>query len=578
MVLRQRRNTFGGGRREGYETQDSDFGILLGSGGDVAPNSSNRKQLLGARSSKLSLLMMLLCSRAVVAGFDPRNSRYQHNDNNMDGRCWNDDNQNHGNFITNQHFGQNTNTYYGSSYNSQEDVDDASIDDDEWDDEDLDDDDYYYDKEIDNTDWKYHSSTLKTSAARRTTETDIFHPPSLKYSDIVLSLRLTSELNRQMQHMAVAVAAATSSATTTTTNHCGVPGGYDSNNRQSINYDLSTTTASPRRQYTATTPTSSLSWGSLEGTDSLFKSRSVPQGLLRGGSSVFMRDVGNVYEQQQHHHHPYKIPSAGSSALSFQYTRDRPRLSIFHAKEPMGTSSCSERARRRNASITSVVDTSFSEKVVTSNNNSSNQNRGASYWGLDLKEYMKYLISNVFDIVTQDDDETDSNSNIRPVLEVQGLQHKVMMRMKRQQHSDLELALAMIYIDRACSVETPRSSGCICPPCTPQTVHRLILASLLLSITSVRGISVQDIVRRKGYELYQLLYPTTSCDDDDNRYGTFHEDDVKAQQQQKYELLVDELQYMVQYMKASLGDWGIYVMPNQMKQFREMWECKFGTS
>lgn len=41
-------------------------------------------------------------------------------------------------------------------------------------------------------------------------------------------------------------------------------------------------------------------------------------------------------------------------------------------------------------------------------------------------------------------------------------------------------ALALIYLDRACSAETPRQEGA-CPHLTPRTVHRLVLAAVVLA-------------------------------------------------------------------------------------------------
>jgi hypothetical protein len=49
---------------------------------------------------------------------------------------------------------------------------------------------------------------------------------------------------------------------------------------------------------------------------------------------------------------------------------------------------------------------------------------------------------------------------------------------------DLVLALAMVYLDRASSVETPRSVP-PCPYLVPRTVHRLVLTALGLAVQAV---------------------------------------------------------------------------------------------
>jgi len=57
----------------------------------------------------------------------------------------------------------------------------------------------------------------------------------------------------------------------------------------------------------------------------------------------------------------------------------------------------------------------------------------------------------------------------------------------------LVLARALMYLDRACSVETERHYGYQnessqpCPPLLPQTVHRLVLAAMVLSCRVSRG-------------------------------------------------------------------------------------------
>jgi len=50
----------------------------------------------------------------------------------------------------------------------------------------------------------------------------------------------------------------------------------------------------------------------------------------------------------------------------------------------------------------------------------------------------------------------------------------------------------MIYLDCACTVETPRSNGVpSCPFCAPRMVHRLSLAALLVALRAVRGAAMR---------------------------------------------------------------------------------------
>jgi hypothetical protein len=108
----------------------------------------------------------------------------------------------------------------------------------------------------------------------------------------------------------------------------------------------------------------------------------------------------------------------------------------------------------------------------------------------------------------------------------------------------LELALAMIYMDRACSVETPRSNGlAACPFCTPRTVHRLTLTSVLVAIESTRGNDASE-----------KLYPKVSA---------------------SLGIPEDQLRHMVDWMLGSLGDPGFFVDSFQMQEFTETWERRF---
>lgn len=109
----------------------------------------------------------------------------------------------------------------------------------------------------------------------------------------------------------------------------------------------------------------------------------------------------------------------------------------------------------------------------------------------------------------------------------------------------VEIPLAMIYLDRACSVETSRSNGV--PPvpfCTPRTVHRLTLASIMLATQAVKGTSNLEMM-----EFYEKL---SSLGIPEN-----------------------QLEQMVEWMRESLGDSGLTVTIPQMREWGHHWESTF---
>lgn len=144
------------------------------------------------------------------------------------------------------------------------------------------------------------------------------------------------------------------------------------------------------------------------------------------------------------------------------------------------------------------------------------------------------------DVATNDDDDDT------------GQQH--------QRKHGVEIVLAMIYLDRACSVETPRSHGVPpCPFCTPRTVHRLSLAAMVLSSAAVRASPSQR--------------PAAA------NHG---ESDEQQQLLSKLSLSLGippaQLQHMVEWMKAALGDEGMYVTPEEMRSWSRSWEAFFSSA
>jgi hypothetical protein len=138
------------------------------------------------------------------------------------------------------------------------------------------------------------------------------------------------------------------------------------------------------------------------------------------------------------------------------------------------------------------------------------QRRGPARWGPELQPYLEHIVD--------------------------------LLGISQQGSDGVEIPLAMIYLDRACSVETPRSSGIpSCPFCTPRTVHRLSLVALLVASQAAHGGEMDDYFER----ISSLGIP-------------------KAQ-----------LQQMVDWMKGALGDPGLLVTVKQMKDWSQTWDSIF---
>jgi len=185
---------------------------------------------------------------------------------------------------------------------------------------------------------------------------------------------------------------------------------------------------------------------------------------------------------------PYRIQAAAASSEAGD-ALDTESLTIFHAETPL-----------------------------LENNGISSSRRGAARWGPDLVTYLHNLVSLLGE--EEPGAEKDSIS------------------------TRLELMLAMMYMDRACSVDTLRSDGSLpCPFCTPRTVHRLTLAALLVAIQTVRGTdAVND------------MYPKVS---------------------EVLDIPLIQLHQMVDWMHHALGDHGVFVEPYEIGEFARVWEARF---
>jgi hypothetical protein len=195
-------------------------------------------------------------------------------------------------------------------------------------------------------------------------------------------------------------------------------------------------------------------------------------------------------QQQKQQHHPQQ--GYGSHPVNVHPSRswhppireaepEEEELTLFHAKAPRDSSSSNKKQRR-----------------------------GVARWGPELLPYLEHVV----DMLGIDTD------------------------------GAVEIPLAMIYLDRACSVESPRSNGVPpCPFCTPRTVHRLSVVALLLATQAVHG----DERMSDHYEKLQDSLGMPSA----------------------------QLRQMVDWMRGALGDPGLYVNVGQMKDWSQSWNAIF---
>ncbi|VEU42585.1 unnamed protein product [Pseudo-nitzschia multistriata] len=196
--------------------------------------------------------------------------------------------------------------------------------------------------------------------------------------------------------------------------------------------------------------------------------------------------------------HPSRTWNPPIQASSGRFLEEE-ELSLFHAK-----TSRSETASQSDSRPNEIND----------------ETEGASHWGPELLPYLEH-ISEMLDI------EADG----------------------------VEVCLAMIYLDRACSVETLRSNGVPpCPFCAPRTVHRLGLAALLVAVQAVRG------------DPHEMQHPSEQ--QPNPRFRRLS---------QSLGIPDHQLEEMVHWMQAALGDEGMYVTFDEMKRWSQSWESIFSS-
>jgi hypothetical protein len=271
-------------------------------------------------------------------------------------------------------------------------------------------------------------------------------------------------------------------------------------------------------------------------------------------------------EQQQEGHRPVNVhpsrvwhPPIRNSATNDEGDDDTDELTVFHAKQP------------------ALVASSPSSCL------------GVRHWGPDMESYLEGLVE-LFGLNNiknshkkQNQPSTDGNTGGAAAA-------------ANSDSGMIELPLAMIYLDRACSVDTPRtlfqgyyhqhqqqqsSNGIVggisnggggggrigvvapCPFCTPRTVHRLALAALLLAVECVHG--TQRMEEACARVIEQVSSSSTT-------------DSSSAAALLPADMTANQLLPMVQWMKAALGDAGLLVTIDEMKAWVDSWEAVFGPS
>lgn len=167
---------------------------------------------------------------------------------------------------------------------------------------------------------------------------------------------------------------------------------------------------------------------------------------------------------------------------------------------------------RGGSAATTMASTATSESPLTLFHAKSPRpgGTGASRWGPNLEAYLQH-VSRQLGLIEDDDDNDGATA--------------------------VELSLALLYLDRATSAETPRSNGvAACPFLTPRSVHRLALTALLLATQTTRGWPLTYLMER----IESLGIPS------------------------------DQLTQMLSWMQGALGDPGLFVTPVQLQTWRKV--------
>eukprot|EP00581_Thalassiosira_minuscula_P014173 CAMPEP_0183720828 /NCGR_PEP_ID=MMETSP0737-20130205/13346_1 /TAXON_ID=385413 /ORGANISM="Thalassiosira miniscula, Strain CCMP1093" /LENGTH=503 /DNA_ID=CAMNT_0025950769 /DNA_START=575 /DNA_END=2086 /DNA_ORIENTATION=- len=189
-------------------------------------------------------------------------------------------------------------------------------------------------------------------------------------------------------------------------------------------------------------------------------------------------------QQQRQVMHPSSIPPAIRSISEEELLEERRReeLSVFHATNPWEAPTAITTTVGDGGNITDSQ--SEDDEAVQSEKSSqpTSTQKGSMKWGPDLQSYLNTLLSSI-GLNPTNPTPSDNNKHSSPI----------------EDETQLILALTMLYLDRATSMNAPLDVDPItgrpwfppCPYLVPRTVHRMVLTALAMATKCVRGYDPQ---------------------------------------------------------------------------------------
>lgn len=286
-------------------------------------------------------------------------------------------------------------------------------------------------------------------------------------------------------------------------------------------------------------------WGRHKSSQLVTPASSLPHG---GNQQQYIED--HHYKDYQNQYgvygtvpvnvHPSRAWEPSIRAFSGRNFEDE-ELTLFHAKVPRSRSPPGE----ADESESGGAESSEQAHTGLSDGEAEPKEGGALYWGPDLLPYLEHIL-----------------------YELLGVD---------KEGSEIILVLAMIYLDRACSIETPRTAhyqrngvgGGVavppCPFCAPRTVHRLSLSALVIAVKALRRTaSAASMVSSSSSSLSSSQQPHIDSD-------AF----VLEKLSGSLGIPLLQLQQMVEWMLLSLGDDGLYVSMEELRAWSRSWESFF---